>query len=98
MFHTQQHSELKREKISISNTYVFGWLHVTITSKSKINVFLKVFRTDRGEENSLKNWFYVIVQPLVHTFLEHCAGPNLVRGSNSTSNKIFAKNFANEAS
>ena len=31
------------------------------------------------------------------SFLEHSTGPNLVRGSNPTSNKIYANNFANEA-
>ena len=43
--------------------------------------------------NLAKNLYYTHL-----SFLEHSAGPNLVRGSNPTSNKIYANNFANEAS
>ena len=61
---------------------------------------------ERSEENSIKKLFFCLLGNLAKknlyythlSFFEHSAGPNLVRGSNPTSNKIYANNFANEAS
>ena len=60
---------------------------------------------ERSEKNSIKIIIFGLLGNLAKnlyythlSFLEHSAGPNLVRGSNPTSNKIYANNFANEAS
>ena len=58
---------------------------------------------ERSEKNSIKIIIFGLLGNLAKnlythlSFLEHSAGPNLVRGSNPTSNKIYANNFANEA-